>query len=349
MSSKRKIFIYILFIAISLLFIYLAYKYRVKLLKLITPVFLAGIIAYLIRPIVLWLEGKKLSRTWSILIIYFVISGIIIALVIFIIPHLINNTKELMNTLPDIAMEFKDNFNSIIKNIKASKWPPDIKESIFDEIDNGINLIEQATMDTLKKSLLAIAKTATATFDLIIAMIIAYYLIKDAKSFRDSALSLIPRRWRSGIINCCREINVVLSNFIQGQVLTALIVGIMVTIGFFIVRLKYPLILGMIAGVFNIIPYFGPVIGAIPAIAIALIDSPLKALWTVIIILIIQQIENAFISPKIIEGKLGLHPVTTILVVLMGGEFLGIVGMLIAVPITAVLKVIVKRSIEAIA
>ena len=348
MSSKRKIFVYILFAIAFLLFLYIGYKYRVKLLKIMTPIFFAVVIAYLIYPLVLWLEGKKISRTWSILIIYFVSSGVITAAIIFILPHLINNTKELMNVLPDIAMEFRDKFNVFIKNIKTSKWPPDIKESIFKEINNGTYFVERVAMDTLKNYLWGIAKTATAALDLIIAMIIAYYLIKDAKSFREGGLSLIPRKWRNGVIGCCREINVVLSNFIQGQVLTALIVGIMITIGFFIIKLKYPLILGMIAGVLNIIPYFGPVIGAIPAIAVALIDSPLKALWTAIIVLIIQQIENIFISPKIIEGRVGLHPVTTILVVLIGGEFFGIIGMLISVPIAAVLKVITKRWIEAI-
>lgn len=348
MSSRRKILVYILFALIFIFFLYIAYRYRIKLLRIMTPVLLAVIIAYLIYPIVLWLEEKKISRTWSILIIYFVSFGVITASIIFILPHLINNTKELMNTLPDIAMELRDNFNTFIRNIKTSKWPSDIKESIFKEINNGTYFAERVAMDTLKNYLWGIAKTATVALDLIIAMVIAYYLIKDAKSFRDGGLSLIPRKWRNGVIGCCREINVVLSNFIQGQVLTALIVGIMITIGFFIIKLKYPLILGMIAGIFNIIPYFGPVIGAIPAIAVALIDSPLKALWTAVIVVIIQQIENIFISPRIIEGRVGLHPVTTILAMLVGGEFFGIVGMLISVPVAAVLKVIAKRWIEAI-
>lgn len=348
MSSIRKVLLYILFSIFFLFFIYIAYKYRVKLLRIMTPVFLAAVIAYLIYPMVLWMEEKRISRTWSVLIIYFVSCGIITASIVFIAPHLINNTKELMNVLPDIATEFRDNFNTFIKNIKTSKWPPDIKESIFKEINKGTYFAEKLAMDTLKNYLWGIAKTATVAFDLIIAMIMAYYLIKDAKSFREGGLSLIPRKWRNGVVGCCREINAVLLNFIQGQVLMALFVGIMITIGFFIIKLKYPLILGMIAGVLNIIPYFGPIIGAVPAIAVALIDSPLKAIWTALIVVIIQQIENIFISPRIIDGRIGLHPVTTILVVLIGGEFFGIAGMLVSVPVAAVLKVIIKRWIEAI-
>jgi len=140
----------------------------------------------------------------------------------------------------------------------------------------------------------------------------------------------------------------ILSCFIQGQLLTALIIGIMETVALAIIGVKYSPILGFIGGISNIIPYFGPFIGAIPSVAVALIDSPVKAFWTVVAFLVIQQIDNAFISPKIIEGRLGLHPITTILAVLAGGEFFGIIGMLVAVPVTAVLKVILKRLIEAI-
>ncbi len=130
--------------------------------------------------------------------------------------------------------------------------------------------------------------------------------------------------------------------------MTALIVSTMEVIGLFIIKVKYPIILGIVGGIANIIPYFGPIIGAVPAVAVALIQSPVKALWTIIVFTIVQQIDNAFISPKIIEGRLGLHPVTTILAVLAGGEFLGITGMLVAVPIVAILKVIAKRLVEAI-
>lgn len=150
------------------------------------------------------------------------------------------------------------------------------------------------------------------------------------------------------MIATCREINDILSNFIQGQLLTAAIIGVMETVALFIVGVKYAPILGIIGGISNIIPYFGPFIGAIPAVAVALIDSPVKVLWTVVAFVIIQQIDNMFISPKIIEGRLGLHPVTTILAVLVGEEFFGIIGMLLAVPVTAVIKVILKRSVEAI-
>jgi predicted PurR-regulated permease PerM len=324
------------------------YTYSHKIIQIIIPFFLALIIAYLINPIVIRMESRKIPRMASILIIYTTFAIVVVSITIFIIPELINNIKELSAVIPDIASKYQNNFKWIISVIQSSSWPPDIKNMIFTEIQSGAGIAQKVVLDTLRKSFISMFETIVALFDLILAMIIAYYFIKDADFFKTTALSMTPRKWRNGIIRTMKEIHIILSGFIQGQLLTALIIGVMEIIGLSIVRVRYPLVLGLIGGITNIIPYFGPFLGAIPAIAIALIDSPMKAVWTIVVFVIIQQIDNAFISPKIIEGKLGLHPVTTILAVLIGGEFYGIIGMLISVPIMAIIKVILKRIVEAI-
>jgi len=160
---------------------------------------------------------------------------------------------------------------------------------------------------------------------------------------------MLPRRWRNGLAGICKEVSNILAGFIQGQLMTALIVGILETMGLMVIKMKYSLVLGMIGGLANIIPYFGPYIGLLPALAIALTVSPMKAVWTIVIFMGVQQIDNNFITPKMIEGKLGLHPVATIFAVLVGGEFFGIIGMLLAVPAMAILRVLVNKTVEAIA
>lgn len=334
-------------IIVGLFFIFV-YKFRQKLVKIILPFILAMVIAYLLHPIVKKLEKRNISRTKSIIMIYICFSIVFTALMIFIVPQIVENTKELMNTLPQITLEYKSNFNGMVNIINSSKWPPDIKNAIFKQINTGTTIAENAIIDTLKNSLAGFIRTISTMFDFVLAMIIAFYLIKDAEFFKKVSLSMVPRKWRNGLIGTFREINEIMSNFIQGQLLTALIVGTLETIALLILGVKYPLILGMVGGIANIIPYFGPIIGAIPSVAIALIESPIKAMWTIIAFIVIQQLDNGFISPKIIEGRLGLHPVTTILAVLVGSEFFGIVGMLVAVPVAAVLKVIFKRTVEAI-
>lgn len=348
MTQKRKIIIYIVVGMAIFLLVWFTYHFRNKLEQIIAPFLIALTVAYLINPIIIRMEKKKISRTLGILSVYLLFSLFIIAIVIFIIPEVANNTKDLMNTLPEIMSRYQGMVDKLMSLIQASNWPDDVKNTITGELQNGIKAIQSFLMAGMKKSVITLAESLTGALDLILAMIIAYYFVKDVEFFKKSVLLLTPKRWRNGIVSTGQDINLILSNFIQGQLLTALIVGTMEVIGLMIVKVKYPVVLGLIGGIANVIPYFGPFIGAIPAVAIALIDSPAKAMWTALIFIIVQQIDNAFISPKIIEGRLGLHPVTTILAVLVGGEFFGIMGMLVAVPITAIIKVIMKRSIEAI-
>jgi predicted PurR-regulated permease PerM len=348
MAHKKKIIIYLIIALIVISICFFVFHFRVKLKQIISPFVLAVIIAYLIYPLVIKLEKRKIPRMACILIIYFAFSILVVTLTIFLVPEIANNTKDLINTLPGMVDGYQRLFNGILTSIRSSNWPPEVKNVMYNEIHNGISIAQSYVMSSLKKSLLIMAEVVTTFLDVILAMLIAYYFIKDAEVFRKSILSLIPKKFRNGIINTGRDINVILLSFIQGQLITALIVGVMESIGLVFVGIKYPIVLGILGGIANIIPYFGPFIGAIPAIAVALIESPIKALWTALVFIIVQQIDNTFISPKIIEGRLGLHPVTTILAVLVGGEFYGIIGMLVSVPLTAIVKVIIKRAVEAI-
>lgn len=348
MFQKRKIIVYIIAGLLAVLAAYFIYRFRVKLGKIITPFILALVLAYLLNPLVAKLRRKKIPCSVSIILLYAFFSLMVVSALLFIVPQLIDNTKELMVTLPEIAGRYQNMFDNLLSAIQSSNWAPDIKSSIFREIQNSSGAIQAYIMEVLKRIMSGLVEIATIMMDLILAMIIAYYFIKDSNFFKEQVLALTPRAWRNWLIGTGREINGILSNFIQGQMLTALIVGSLETIGLIAVKVEYPLVLGLVGGIANIIPYFGPIIGAVPAVAVALLESPVKALWAAVVFIVVQQVDNAFISPKIIEGRLGLHPVTTILSVLIGGEFFGILGMLIAVPVAAVVKAIMKRAIEAI-
>ena len=140
-----------------------------------------------------------------------------------------------------------------------------------------------------------------------------------------------------------RDIHQVVLRFIQGQIIIAIIISIIETLGLILIGMPYAPLLGFIGGVSNIIPYFGPYIGAVPALAVALTMSPWMALWTAIVFLVVQQVDNIYLSPRIMEGKLGLHPVTTILAVIIGGKLFGMLGLLLSVPLVAMLKILLKR------
>ncbi len=346
MNNIKKTVFYIVLALVIIGIVIFIYFYSDKIIKILSPLFIAIIIAYIIYPLVIRFERKGLKRSIAIIIIYSFTTLAFVFFGIYVMPYVLNNAKELFNTLPHITSKYQEIFNSFILKIKSSNWPPEIKDLIFSEIDRGLQFIQSYTSQAMKKSLTLVASSLVILFDLVLSMIIAYYFVKDIEGIKRSALMLAPKRMRNDLINVGRQLNEIITHFIQGQLLTAVIVGVMETIGLFIVHVKYPFILGVLGGIANIIPYFGPVLGAIPAVAVALLQSPTKALLTTLVFIIVQQIDNAFISPKIIEGKLGLHPVTTIIAVLVGGEFFGIIGMLIGVPIAAMLKVIFKRVVD---
>ena len=347
--QKRKYLFFVISIIAAFLAVLFIYSFRLKLGRIILPFVLAVPITYIVKPLALKLQNRKIPCGISILLVYLFFMLALAAACVFFFPELISNTRELLVTLPDIMKKYEELLNSFLSSIQTSDWSDDIKEMIFQEVQNGIILAQDYSGMMLKKAMDMLFDTVNLVVNLTISMIVAYYFIKDASQFKALAHSLVPRRWRNGVTDVGLEVNGILSSFIQGQLLTALIVGSMESAGLMLVQVKYPLVLGMIGGLANIIPYFGPYIGAIPAIAVALTQSPLKVLWAVLVFAVVQQIDNSFISPKIIEGKLGLHPVATILAVLVGGEFFGIPGMLLAVPVMAIIRVILRKLVDSVA
>lgn len=347
--QKRKYLFYIILVIAAFLTALFIYSFRVKLGRIMLPFLLAVPITYIVKPLAVKLQNRKIPCGVSILLVYLFFLLALAAACVFFFPELVSNTRELLVTLPDIMKKYEELLNGFLSSIQTSDWSDDIKGMIFREVQNGIALVQDYSAMMLEKAMDVLFDTVDLFINLTISMVVAYYFIKDASQFKALAYSLVPRRWRNGATDVGIEVNGILSSFIQGQLLTALIVGVMETGGLMLVQVKYPLVLGMIGGLANIIPYFGPYIGAIPAVAVALIQSPLKVLWVILVFAVVQQIDNSIISPKIIEGRLGLHPVATILAVLVGGEFFGIVGMLLSVPVMAIIRVLLRKLVDAVA
>jgi len=140
-------------------------------------------------------------------------------------------------------------------------------------------------------------------------------------------------------LELCSRVNKVVGRFVRGQLIVSVVVGGLVALGLSLLGVRYALFLGVLAGLFDIIPYFGPVLGAIPALVLAFLRDPLTALWTLLMFVAVQQLEGSVLSPKIVGEQVGLHPLTVIFSVLAGGELLGVTGMLLAVPAAATVKV----------
>jgi predicted PurR-regulated permease PerM len=187
------------------------------------------------------------------------------------------------------------------------------------------------------------ASTVYKLPSLFIVLVLGFYFLKDREYFGEVLSKLIPIRSRRKVLPVAAEVNHILHCFIRGEVFIASAVGILASAGYLLVGLPYALILGLLAGILEFIPYFGPWLGAIPAVIVACITDTRTLIWTLAVILSIQQLEGVFLTPRILSGVVNLHPVYVILSLWAGGLFFGIVGMFLAVPVVLILRVIFKH------
>lgn len=318
------------------LFLLLLY-FLVLIYPIISPFLIALILAYLLDPLVDYLEKKGITRTWGILLIYLTLIISIVATIFYCLPSIVIELNKFMETIPIYAKQIQDYILAFQKNYSRV----DIPESIRSITDETIVKIENDLIAIVKSVVQGIVYFLTKIFDIILAPILAFYLLKDFDNIKAWLLQLIPTAARKDIVNLGQQIDYVLRSFFRGHLIVAIFVGVLTTIGLSLIGMEFALVLGLVAGIFNIIPYFGPLFGIIPAVALALLQSKKMAVYVLIIMTVIQQIEGNIISPKILGKSVGLNPLIIILVLLAGGHLFGIVGMIFAVPVTGIIKVLI--------
>jgi predicted PurR-regulated permease PerM len=279
------------------------------------------------------LHGQNIARPIAILIIYLLFFGGIGLALYKGIPQILIQIKEFGNNVP-LLFEQYHGWSSMIHE-QTRQLP----EGLHERIEESLISVEEGIASTLTSAINAIK--GIINYILIIAIIpfIVFYMLKDYEMIKKSVWYLTPRRYRKSGIRFLRDIDQSLGNYIRGQLLVCLLIGMIATIGFWIMKMKYPLLLGTIIGVTNIIPYFGPIIGAVPAILIAVTISGKMVIYVGVLIFTLQFIEGNLLSPLIVGKSLHMHPVFIMFALLAGGEMGGIVGLILAVPMLAIIKV----------
>ena len=290
-----------------------------EIVQAMFPLGIGIAISYILLPLVDYFEKIKIPRTVGILFAILFSIIVILAIFIWLIPILANNIKELTRVLPELFSSVFNDFISFIEKNVPENWHSDIMQ----EIDNLFLNIQQRIFAGLYGLISLLPKTLSLIIDVLIGWILSFYILKDKELIVRNFKYIFPEKYREEIVCFLRDIHRVVIRFIQGQLLIAIIIGIIETIGLYLTGIPYAPLLGFIGGISNVIPYFGPYIGAVPAVTIALTISPWKAIWTILVFVIVQQIDNVFLSPRIIKEKLGLHPITTIMSVLVGGRLFG--------------------------
>lgn len=295
------------------------------------PLFFGILIAYLLIPASEFLEKKGAKRFVSLCCIYLIFISSIISIFWIGAPHIVSGVMSLESSINNYLIMYTD-FNSTL--------PPFIK--------NSIGAFHGISSEYVNKITNILIGTMGFMLDLFFGIIISFYIIKDREKIATALIGLIPKCWRKFVFSALTDIDDVCKQFIRGQLCVAMVLWLMTWLGLSIIGIKYAFILGALTGIFDIIPYFGPFLGVAPAIIIAAVDSPYKIISVAIVYIIVQQLEGAIISPKIMGQHVGLHPIITIMAVIIGGRLFGIVGMLIAVPACGIIRAIARETIEAL-
>ena len=328
---------------IAALFFYVVYLIRIAVI----PLIIAMGIAYLLSPFMLLLN-RRMRRGFAVTITYILFTAIVALIFFFLIPIIIDQFRYFIDKFPSYLLNLNDTIiiffrdsiavGSIEKLIGREIVVPDtssITRYIVERFDfGGMNLLEQATMFT--RSIINIV------LYLVVGPLLGIYILKDIDKLRKVFISVMPRRFRTQVINTMDRISRVAGRYIRGQMLISIIVGVLCTIVLLVLKVDFPVLLGAIAGILNLIPLLGPLIGAVPAALTALFISPLKALLVILLFIAIQQIDNYVISPNVMKYQVGVHPGLIIFSLMAGGALFGFWGLLIAVPTVAIIQETLK-------
>lgn len=307
------------------------------ILKTISPLFIGIFIAWLFDPFVKLLNKKGIRRGLGTTITYLLLIGIIVLVMSSIIPLLYDQINDFVKVIPTVFDFIKNWIEGLFDNLNKIDYinGEAIKIQLFNTIEKTGAELTEALPSLIINALRTIFSFAGS---LVIGLIIGFYLLLNFDSANDLIITLLPKKMRNDARDLINEVNTSLRKFIQGLLLDALLIFVIMAIGFSIVGLKAPLLFALFCGITNVIPYAGPYIGGIPAVIVGFSQSPIIGIIVLIIIVVVQFLEGNLLQPLIMSKTTKLHPVTIMLGLLVFGYFFGIIGMVISTPIIAALK-----------
>ncbi|WP_179215961.1 AI-2E family transporter [Paenibacillus sp. MY03] len=299
------------------------------------------IMYYMLRPIVGMLERRKVPRGFAVLLVYLA-SGLLLTIIVLTAgPFLQSQFLTFVEQVPEMV-KFVSNGMESLKESQETLSPEirDALPNVSQDLGAEWNRYASSIANSLVR---AFGWMSNALVMLSLVPFILFYALKDGDQFSARLLELAPTNRRARVAAMLQELDETIASFIRGKAVVCLIVGILLLAGYAIIGLEYALVLAVIGMLANLIPFFGPFIGAAPAVLVALFQDPVKALYVVLITVLVQQIENNLISPQVMGRTLDIHPVTVIALILAAGSVTGLVGILFVVPVYAAAKVIFRH------
>lgn len=335
----------IVFLASVLLKDWGVFTFIKTLLSVISPLFIGFIIAWLFNPAVKKLEKKKIPRIAGSLIVYAIFLIFLVVFIKILVPTIYIQLNELVGSLPEIFNEVKLATNKLFESLNDMNGIDltSVKVNLFTTLENWFTNFTTSLPEFILTVVTSFfSKLMTIAFGLIIGL----YMLFDFDSISKHLISLLPKKHRKDADVLITDISTEVRKCVNGTLTVASMVFVGDSIGFAIIGLQAPLLFGIFCGITDLIPYVGPYIGGIAAVIIGFSQSTFTGVMAIIICCVVQCLENFVLQPLIMSKTMKLHPVTIIIGLLIFEHFFGIVGMILATPIIALLKVIYYFTID---
>ncbi|MDZ7290779.1 MAG: AI-2E family transporter [candidate division KSB1 bacterium] len=321
-------------VAVAILLAAVTIALLVLLRDLITPVVIAIFLAYLLVPLVDAMENRGLPRTWAVIIV-FLLLGLTVGLTVSLLWR--NVVNEIQHLVAGVQIE---DTQHLIERLKAKLRSalPGLAQS------NLIDTIAQKSVEYgeffISRTLEGLMGTFSAVGEMIIIPFLTFFMLKDARALKKNIVQRIPNRYFEMSLSLIHKATLQLGRFIRGQLLDATIVGIMAMTALSLLKLRYALLIGALAGMANMIPFLGPFVGGIPAVVVSIVDtgSFSGVIPIIVAFAVIKLIDDVIVQPTVVSKSVELHPVVVIISIFAGGHIGGILGMVVAVPLVSIIK-----------
>ncbi|MGA9594709.1 MAG: AI-2E family transporter [Acidimicrobiia bacterium] len=306
---------------------------------LLAPIVLAVAIIYILNPLVGWLSDRHVPRILAAMLGFLFLLAVLAGIGAAVAPVVTNQGSELTTSFPQIYEDTASDLENMAADMgfNVDLWSYDqLQQFIHDpQAQDQILSVVWSRLGDVTSGVLE------AILVFVIAPVVAFYVLIDLPRVRKEATALIPERHRAEVLHVTRRLGGAVGGFLRGQMLVALIVGVLTSTGFWIIGLNFWLIIGMLAGALNIIPFVGPWVGGFLGVMVGFVTADARtAVLAALVALLVQQLDNHLISPNVLRATVHLHPALIILLILLGGGVGGIWGVLLAVPVAASIKIV---------
>lgn len=323
-------------------FVVLSFWLLYRFYQVVFSLFIAIVIGTVIRPVVTWLHSKGLSRIGGVILVYLLLLGLLIGFVLLLFPLLVEQGITIAATAPGIYQSLRAWMvqypNLMI--VRLGEFLPAALPNLMPSQQTGPQMMASAG-----QALGYLGSAGAAIFVLIAILLLAFHWTLDGPRTIQSLLLLAPSDRRESIGGLIAEMETKLVFYIAGQGVLCLVIGIMALIAYLLIGLPNALVLALLAGVLEAVPMIGPLLGAIPAALVALSISPGRLVWVIIATVVIQQLENSLLVPRVMRKAVGVNPFVTLLALFTFSSLLGLPGALMAIPMAAILQLLIDRYI----